>query len=252
MKTRIIQTKFWDDNKVQGMDKNSRLLFMYLLTCPFVNISGVFELSDAQIRFHTGLTEKELENSKQILQKTGRVIFYQGFVKVVNAEKYNNYRNSESNEVAYKKEISLIPKEINDLFDSSVDSSVGVLSTVPINNKQEIINNKSEIKNQKQSFIDLTEKEIQDKFGSLGGVDSGVDVLLEYEKAIDWLKATGKTYKDYDSFFRGWLRRSSGSSTRRKRETVKSTFKEEYKRDDRGTPEALVRARKVLEQKLII
>ena len=30
----------------------------------------------------------------------------------------------------------------------------------------------------------------------------------EYEKCQDWIKANGKTYKDYKAMFRNWLRRS--------------------------------------------
>lgn len=34
------------------------------------------------------------------------------------------------------------------------------------------------------------------------------NVKLEHDKAKDWLLSTGKVYKDYPAFFRGWLRRS--------------------------------------------
>jgi NACalpha-BTF3-like transcription factor len=43
---------------------------------------------------------------------------------------------------------------------------------------------------------------LQDKFPPLG--ISMVE--REYVKAYDWLKSTGKTKKDYVSFFRNWLR----------------------------------------------
>lgn len=36
------------------------------------------------------------------------------------------------------------------------------------------------------------------------------DVKGEYNKALDWIAANGKTYKDYSAFFRNWLRRVSG------------------------------------------
>ena len=36
---------------------------------------------------------------------------------------------------------------------------------------------------------------------------SNIDVKEERDKALDWLKSTGKRYKDYAAFFRNWLRR---------------------------------------------
>lgn len=205
MKTRIIQTRYWDDNVVQEMGKDAKLLFMYLITCPFINISGVFEISDAQIRFHTGFTPKELEDAKQELITWDRVRFCKGWIRIVNAMKWNNYTNSSSNETAYEREINTVPSDVLDCLTSSVestpDSSVeSTAKTVTINKKQEIINNKSEIKNQKE--ID------EDFLNELAGRFPDVNVAYEWEKARDWLASSGKRKKDLRAFLRNWVRRS--------------------------------------------
>ena len=46
---------------------------------------------------------------------------------------------------------------------------------------------------------------LEKKFGS------GVDVGYEIEKMIDWLKQSGKRYKDYEAFARNWCRNSTGT-----------------------------------------
>lgn len=49
----------------------------------------------------------------------------------------------------------------------------------------------------------------QDILNSLKGDFPLHDVESEWTKAKDWLSATGKTYKDYQAFFRNWLRRAT-------------------------------------------
>ena len=42
---------------------------------------------------------------------------------------------------------------------------------------------------------------------------AGVDMAQQRTAMGDWLKSTGKTYKDYDAFARGWLRRARSAPT---------------------------------------
>jgi DNA-binding transcriptional MocR family regulator len=60
------------------------------------------------------------------------------------------------------------------------------------------------IKNKNKNNIDI----IQNKLSDLKEKFPTKDVAGEFEKAKDWLLSTGKKYKDYEAFFRGWLRRS--------------------------------------------
>lgn len=64
--------------------------------------------------------------------------------------------------------------------------------------------NKEKERDKEKENFDLTPiqlKELQDKF-------TNVNVHNEYEKAKDWILATGNTKKDYLAFFRGWCRRT--------------------------------------------
>lgn len=44
--------------------------------------------------------------------------------------------------------------------------------------------------------------------------------------ALDYIKATGKTYKDYDAFFRNWMRRSKNGRNNHNRESIEEKFAE--------------------------
>jgi hypothetical protein len=157
MKTRIIQTRFWDDEFVTEVDMYTQHLYIYLLTSQYINISGMFQLSPKKIQFECKLTDLQFQQAKETLEVAGKVFFSEGWVYVVNAMKNNNYTRSEDNSIAYNRELERVPTVIKDYFytkqtvrDSTVDSTVHSTSTVPINKNKEIINKKSEIRNKKE------------------------------------------------------------------------------------------------------
>lgn len=124
MKTRIVQTRFWDDLFVSEADLYTQHLYIYLLTCQYINISGIFQLTESKIKFEAKLTDKQFEDAKNNLQKAGKVFFQEGWVYVVNARKNNNYENSPKNTVALERELGFVPKAILSFFDSSIGTSM--------------------------------------------------------------------------------------------------------------------------------
>lgn len=117
MKTRIIHTKFWEDEKVSSLTRNAKLLFIYLLTNSRINLFGVYELSDRVMCFDTGLNKEELLIGKEELQDAFRVIFYDGWIYLANAEKHSKY-TGEKNETAKAKDAKLIPDDVANYYDS--------------------------------------------------------------------------------------------------------------------------------------
>jgi len=162
MKSRAIQTRFWDDENVSEFSSNSKYLYIYLLTCQYINVSGVFQLSIKKIKFETGLTDKQFEKSQQELSKCEKVLFYNGWVYVVNSEKNNNYRKIPSNEVTYQREWERVPTETRSYFNNIVPDPSVTPKTTPspipgrlnINNKTQLINNKSQTINNKTQTVE--------------------------------------------------------------------------------------------------
>lgn len=150
MKTRIIHTKVWEDQWFSDLDSNSKLLWLYLLSNNKINISGIYEISDRKILFDTSISENLLEKIKKDLSP--KAIFYKGWVRICHVDRYNKYRNSPLNEVAYKTEISYIPADVQAHFGIETNTSINTSIDTPINKKQEIINKKSEIENKKQEI----------------------------------------------------------------------------------------------------
>lgn len=218
MKTRIIQTRFWDDNFIVNANKDTRYLYMYLLTCQYINLCGIFQLSDKKIQFETGLTGKEFEMAKNELIENKKVFFKDGWVKILNAEKNNKYTNSPSNEKPYNAELDKVPEDILEFFNSSVGSTVH--SSVDSNIKYKTRNIKYKNKNIKQEKEKVLLVENSSNNFSFAKFKKEKDQILEdalekypdkdcrkaIESFIEKNEAKNYKYKNYRLAFFNWVR----------------------------------------------
>jgi len=92
-KQRIVDTKFWDDSLIVGLKPMEKLVFLYLLTNPLTNISGVYELPLRRVAFDTGFSEKAVNAVLDALETSGKLIRWNGWIGMVNFIKYQNYTN---------------------------------------------------------------------------------------------------------------------------------------------------------------
>jgi len=149
MKTRIIYTKIWEDEYFYSLDDKEQLAFLYLLTNSRINLSGIYELNDANLILWLRSTNEKIQQIKTKFQNDNKFIFYQGWVKVVNYDKYNSYSGN-LNEVAKIKEINLIPQHILKELDT-----LSIPYQYPIDTSS---NKKSEIRNKKsEEAIEILE-----------------------------------------------------------------------------------------------
>lgn len=112
-KQRIVDTKFWDDSYIAGLSPLEKLVFLYLITNPLTNISGVYELPLKRAAFDVGLAGKELEAVFKRFEKDGKITRFNGWVGVVNFIKYQNV-NSPKIKEGILKELRRAPKEVVD------------------------------------------------------------------------------------------------------------------------------------------
>ena len=108
MKTRILHTKIWHDNKFAEFSINGKLLFLFLISNEYVGLTGVYEISDRMISFYTGLTVDQITEAKKEFGDS--FIFDDGWVVIKNHNKYNNYLSNSLQKKAYMKEYSRLPK----------------------------------------------------------------------------------------------------------------------------------------------
>ena len=87
---RNLHVKIWSDPKFEGIMPNSKLLFVYLLTCPHRNESGLYNISLNKICFETSLSLGKVKESMSQLCQKGLTQYdnEKEVVWVVNAVKY--------------------------------------------------------------------------------------------------------------------------------------------------------------------
>lgn len=160
MKTRIIQTRYWDDQFVNEAHYLTRYLYIYILTSQYINISGIFQLTINKILFETGLDKKQFSIAEKELRDAKKIIFIDGWVFVLNARKNNKYENSPMNSSCYENEVEKVPSGVMDSFKLYQNSSMD--TTMDSSIKQEIINNKQEINNKYNNRELVTEVDFEE------------------------------------------------------------------------------------------
>jgi len=111
-KQRMVDTKFWDDSYIVGLKPMEKLVFLYLLTTPLTNISGVYELPLRRVAFDTGIPADRVEATFQKFESDGKVIFSEGWVTIVNFIKHQKL--NPKNKIGVISALNKAPKHITD------------------------------------------------------------------------------------------------------------------------------------------
>lgn len=198
MKTRVIHTKIWDDNWFLSLPRASRLLFIYLVSNSSIGLCDTYEIPDAKICYQTGLTNAELEQSKKDLN--GKVSFLNGWVRINNIDRYQNY-SGPKNEIAKEKEEKSIPPDVRD--------TISIPYRYPIDSTS---NHKSEISNKKEGGLGETKsiETLTDEFCANVAKNYKVSIPFVLKKKNDlilYCRSTGKRYKDYQAALQQWVRK---------------------------------------------
>ncbi len=108
----MVDTKFWDDSYIVGLKPMEKLVFLYLLTTPLTNISGVYELPLRRVAFDTGIPADRVEATFQKFESDGKVIFSEGWVTIVNFIKHQKL--NPKNKIGVISALNKAPKHITD------------------------------------------------------------------------------------------------------------------------------------------
>jgi len=117
-KYRMINTRFWDDSYIAGLNPSEKLLFLYLLTNPLTTIAGVYEIEFRRMAFDTGLGKAEVSAMVAKLEKDGKLIYQAPWLAIVNFVRHQ----------------SLNPKVVQGItlaLDSAPEGIVGMLNLPP-------------------------------------------------------------------------------------------------------------------------
>lgn len=120
MKTRIIQTRFWEDSFVYRLNPNAKLLFLYFLTNKRVELTGAYELPLPFISVETLLTNTEVNQSLSELYP--KIQYVDGYVVILNHKKYQDYsKGNEKQKGAYEREFEKLPDKVKSLLNGGIE-----------------------------------------------------------------------------------------------------------------------------------
>ena len=115
---RKIMTIFWQDAKVsEQMNIHERYLFLYFLTNPHTNLSGLYEITIKQIADETGFSRKDVALLMNKLEEL-KVIKYDGKTNELFIINWSRYNWNKSNKILKGVENELGYVKSNNLLDS--------------------------------------------------------------------------------------------------------------------------------------
>lgn len=156
MKTRIIHTKIHKDPYVHSLTDKEYRVFVFLLTNEAVNMLGVYELQDIEIKMWCKVGDKKLQEVKDKFSKDNKIHFKDGWIVIVNHNKYNSYGKGSLQEKSYKKELDLIPNYIKQYLNTSIDTDP--ILEINKNTKTKIINKNTNTDTSISGLEDLRKK----------------------------------------------------------------------------------------------
>lgn len=114
-KTRMVNTRLWNDSFVSQLDPIEKLLFIYFITNEHTNISGIYELPLKIAALETGIDESMF---KKVLNRLKpKIIYKNGWVAVPNFIKHQNIKNQKILAgISY--ELARAPEELRSLISS--------------------------------------------------------------------------------------------------------------------------------------
>ncbi len=119
-KQRMINTKFWDDNYIIQLDSTEKLLFLYFLSNPLTNISGVYEIPLRRISFDTGLDKDMVEKILLRFERDNKIYYRSGWIGIKNFIKHQNAR-APGVMIGVERELESAPNELKTLIESQTE-----------------------------------------------------------------------------------------------------------------------------------
>lgn len=109
-KSRIINTRFWDDPYIVDLNHLEKLVFLYSLSNPLTEISGVYEIPMRRIVYDTGIDKEMLLKIFDRFAKDKKIYYIDGWIYLKNFSKHQHQNPSVIR--GAERALSLVPDHI--------------------------------------------------------------------------------------------------------------------------------------------
>lgn len=113
MKTALINTDVWKDEKIISLNSDTRLLYMCLVTNPERNTTPAYKCGDRLLSAYTGYTKELLDICKKQLQKNKLIYFIDDYI-IIGECAYVKPTKGKLTEELYSREFDKLPNKIKD------------------------------------------------------------------------------------------------------------------------------------------
>ena len=123
MKVRSFHTKIWNDKFFSKLTPTEKLLFIYYVFNPRVNIIYCYECHDQITKFETGLSQDILDTGKKKFSGANKILFYEDYVFLVNGRRYQFF-SGPKNDTARDTLLKEMGKSVKSWFNSVSDTPI--------------------------------------------------------------------------------------------------------------------------------
>lgn len=147
---RFASSCFWTDSYISELSTDEKLMYMYLITNMYVDMTGIYEISKRQISFDTGISKERTEAILSKFDTDNKLFYVNGYIALKNYLKYQET-------TAY-----MLSRIVTSYSKTPIDVIKAVEARFPA-----IISRLEETKNHPEEY--LTSKEELERFNKLIG-----------------------------------------------------------------------------------
>lgn len=168
MKTRVLPTQIWDSDDVYTLNIDTKLLYLILLTNPYIGQSRYYKISDRQLSTFSGLNTDQVSKCKKDLELANMVFFKEGYVCITGTGYIESFYRGEKNAIARERELTSIPVGVIQYFNSKLDTlsiphEYGIDTTINTKSKSYILNTKDDRVLKKEKLAEIRKTLIKAK-----------------------------------------------------------------------------------------
>jgi len=225
-KKRYINTQFWRDSYISNLDPSEKLVFLYLITNPDTNISGIYQIPLKIIATDTGFDKDMIIKILARFERDGKVKYENGWIALKNFIKNQNERSPQVIK-GIENEMENAPERLKEWVASKKVEGIDTLSYLNLDIDSDI-NLNSNLNTERKRFTPPTHEEIAD-YCNENQYPINIFTFINFYESKGWKVGKNKM-EDWKAAVRGWYSRDKDSAKGKPKTTNEQEAYETAKR----------------------
>lgn len=200
-KQRYIDTKFWDDGYIVKLDTTEKLLFLYCLTNPLTNISGIYEIALKRIAFDTGIDSDSVLTILKRFERDKKIFYIEEWMIICNFPKFQDIENSPKIKRGIEISLSKLPQKIRYTMDTLSIPYLYPLNYSNTNSNTNSNNNSENSKNEFSRGSPLNDETYDPAFEEDESVVKKKNPVKKYKELLFWAQRRRSEHESINFVF---------------------------------------------------